>query len=191
MPVSANDPAVTEGRQSDDQVSGILKERARLLARRLDSPLSGEQEQEPYLCFRLGLAGLYGIPFTEIEEIISLPEITRVPCTPDIYAGVANYRGELLSVLDIKTFFQAVEHDSEAEARVVVIRAGRVMAGLLVDEVVSTAAYANQSLTPFIATAAGSVHACVVGIHEGNVMILSASALLNDKALTVNEPPGR
>jgi purine-binding chemotaxis protein CheW len=62
-------------------------------------PLSGNGR---YLCFSLGPED-YAIPLLSVKEVIALPEITPVPQTPTYYMGIINLRGQIISVLDIRS----------------------------------------------------------------------------------------
>ena len=37
----------------------------------------------------------YGIPITQVQEIIKIPEVTRIPNMPEFIEGVINLRGKV------------------------------------------------------------------------------------------------
>jgi twitching motility protein PilI len=72
--------------------------------------------------------------FDEIVEIISLPGVTAVPGANPWMLGVANVRGSLLPVVDLKQFLEGdrtVLHDGQ---RVLVIRQAGGNVAVLIDE---------------------------------------------------------
>ena len=72
--------------------------------------------------------------FDEIIEIITLPGVTAVPGANLWMLGVANVRGSLLPVVDLKQFLEGdrtVLHDGQ---RVLVIRQGGGNVAVLIDE---------------------------------------------------------
>jgi len=77
----------------------------------------------------------YGIDISKVQEIIRLPEITKLPNTPDNVLGIANLRGSIIPVIDLKKKFINSESERGAESRVVVVEAGSKKAGLVVDQV--------------------------------------------------------
>src|SRR5436190_369995 len=65
----------------------------------VESP-SGEQ----FLIFTA--AGTdFAAPLANIVEVGDAPLVTPLPCVPDWVLGVSNVRGDILSVLDLRTFF--------------------------------------------------------------------------------------
>lgn len=44
-----------------------------------------------------------------VREIYPLKEFTPIPCTPPFVLGIINVRGQILSVIDIKKFFDLPE----------------------------------------------------------------------------------
>ena len=72
--------------------------------------------------------------FDEIVEIITLPSVTAVPGANPWMLGVANVRGSLLPVVDLKQFLEGdrtVVHDGQ---RVLVIRQAGGNVAVLMDE---------------------------------------------------------
>ncbi len=55
----------------------------------------------------------YALKLTETREIIRTPEVTSVPNTPDYVTGVANLRGQVLTIIDLKTMFHLEGSEKE------------------------------------------------------------------------------
>src|SRR5262245_35542492 len=77
------------------------------------------------------------LDLTDVAEVIPIPDLLRVPLTKSWYAGVANIRGNLISVIDLAAFFggSAVEHDDKARL-IVVGEKHRINSGLIFSRVV-------------------------------------------------------
>lgn len=71
----------------------------------------------------------------EVVEIIDYPELSRVPRTQSWLLGVANMRGSLLPVVDLRSCLQGETAPITQKSRVLVIRHNEVYSGLVVDEV--------------------------------------------------------
>ncbi len=54
-----------------------------------------------YLTFKLG-DGTYAINVGSIKEVLDVPRITRVPRMPEYMSGVANLRGSVIPVIDLR-----------------------------------------------------------------------------------------
>ncbi len=171
-------PDTKEARQT-------LKQRALAMAQ-LEEKVDIHQYGE-FLRFRLGDKEEYGIPYEHLDEILSMPVITQVPCTPAHIAGVVNRRGEVLTVLDLQPFFMTHETDKTTEARIIVVSSEDVQLGILVDEVITNERYALDKLAPALVSTGVSNLNYVKGIYGGRVTMLNVDALLSDEVLRVDE----
>jgi len=78
----------------------------------------------------------YLIPLTETREIFPVPQqITAVPRSKSWVYGIANLRGELLPIFDLKCFLLGQTSKINKLSRVLVINHPEIYSGLLVDEV--------------------------------------------------------
>ena len=72
----------------------------------------------------------------DIREVLMVPaQIARVPGTKNWIRGLANVRGHLLPIIDLKSFLGAGRVAGLRDARVLVIKGAELSAGLVVDEV--------------------------------------------------------
>jgi purine-binding chemotaxis protein CheW len=78
----------------------------------------------------------YAIEVLKIQEVIYVPEITKVPGAPAFVAGVINLRGILLTIVDTSMEFGLKRPPGAKYNRiVVVVLEGDQRVGLLVDDV--------------------------------------------------------
>ena len=84
--------------------------------------------------FRIGGDKLIA-PMNEIEEILDLPEYTNVPGEKSWMVGVANVRGGLLPLMDLKGFILGEDIKQRKKGRVIVIDYKGFNTGLVVEEV--------------------------------------------------------
>jgi len=115
---------------------------------RKDSPLSATSTMTEasrstarggkYLTFALGKEE-YGLEILKVREIIGYMEITAVPRTPAYVKGVINLRGQVISVVDLRSKFdmEAAQKTDETCIIVVEIRHGerKLNTGIVVDRV--------------------------------------------------------
>lgn len=72
----------------------------------------------------------------ETREVLAVPpQLTRVPGAKPWVRGIANVRGQLLPVIDLRQFLGSGVTPLNRNARVLVVSHREVPAGLLVDEV--------------------------------------------------------
>ncbi|MFZ5584316.1 MAG: chemotaxis protein CheW [Thermodesulfobacteriota bacterium] len=81
----------------------------------------------------------YGIAILKVREIIGLVPITPIPRTPDFVKGVANLRGKVIPVLDLRQKFGLDAAPYDERTCIIVVEAadggGASLLGLVVDGV--------------------------------------------------------
>jgi twitching motility protein PilI len=83
-----------------------------------------------------------------VREVLMVPSfITRVPGARSWVQGLANVRGHLLSLVDLKGFFGAGINDGKRSARVLVANSAESQVGLIVDEVLGFRRFLDQEHT--------------------------------------------
>ena len=128
---------------------------------------------------RLG-TGRFAVSLASVAEVGRVPSVTRVPGTPGWVAGVANWRGRILPILDLRSLLGAVEAPLGGSSRLLVLSADGVSVGLLVEAVEGTAVVA-ASAEPFPATLAGTAARLLAGQlphPDGPVAVLDVDAVL-------------
>lgn len=98
---------------------------------------SQEETREEWtgVMFRLGGYQLLA-PMSQVNEIVSLPDVARVPGVKSWVMGLANMRGNLLPVMDLQGFlFDEPSTADPKTRRLLVIDRDGLYAGLLVDAV--------------------------------------------------------
>src|ERR1051326_3327954 len=119
-----------------------LREYQRKLSARLVNLGAGQAASK--LGVQIGKAG-WLVDLVDAGEVIPVPPITPVPLTHAWFAGVANIRGNLYSVVDFAAFLGAAPAEITEQARLVLIHGKyRVSAALLVDRVLGM--YGSEQL---------------------------------------------
>jgi twitching motility protein PilI len=80
----------------------------------------------------------------DVAEIVPMPRITRVPGVKRWLLGIANLRGRVVSVSDLRDFLTGRLTPQLPSSQVVVVRAGQWDYGLLVDEVIGMRHFGPQ-----------------------------------------------
>ena len=113
------------------------------------APEGGSQPSE-VVVVRLG-GSRYALPMEAVAEVGRPPGLTRVPGLPAWLAGVANWRGRVLAVVDLRTLLAAPAHPLDRRARLVVLHRGSVPVGLLTEGVEGTQMLDDEQLEPALA----------------------------------------
>lgn len=104
-----------------------------LTASNSSEPESGQGDWSG-LAFRLGDTRLV-CGLDRIQESLQVPQVTRVPGTKPFILGLANVRGDLLTVVDLGCYFFGNRTPASMRARLLSASLRGRPVGLLVDEV--------------------------------------------------------
>ena len=103
-----------------------------------ESSVSDEEHEgytQQFVTFKVG-DEIFGLPIVEVQEIIRLPEVTRVPLTSPNLLGLSNLRGKVLPIISLRRIFGFPENEHDDTTRVLVIEHGSLL-GFVVDQVSS------------------------------------------------------
>ncbi len=110
-------------------------------------PSSAEQEDEWIgVGFRIGDSRLIA-EMVEVKEILDLPDFTPVPGVQSWVVGVANVRGSLLPIFDLKGYILGEDIKQRQNGRVIVIDYKGFNTGLVVEEVYGLRHFLAKDLT--------------------------------------------
>lgn len=86
-----------------------------------------------YIAFNLN-SSEYSIPILKVREIIKTPSITKMPQTPVYVEGITNIRGMIIPIINLKELINVNGNGNKGE-NVIVVSSGKVLFGILVDEI--------------------------------------------------------
>ena len=88
----------------------------------------------------------YALECEYIGEIHSLRELTPSPKTPPFAPVLVNVRGPILSLLDLRRFFDLPEKGLTDPDKVIVVRSSSLEVGILADAILGVRSVALQEL---------------------------------------------
>jgi purine-binding chemotaxis protein CheW len=162
----------------------ILKTRARRHAIEPERPAPAEQME--VVEFLLANER-YGFESQFVREAYPLRGYAPVPCTPPFVLGIINVRGEILSIIDIRKFFDLPDSGPGELNRVVVLFSDVVEFGVLADAILGVRNVSLEELVTPPATFAGLRREYLKGITGDGVAVLDAGKILSDPRIIVNE----
>ena len=89
---------------------------------------------QEYVTFTLN-DEMYAFDALQVQEIIELATVTKVPHLPDYLKGVINLRGTIIPVVDLKQKFGMVCGEYKKHTCIIVTEYSRGVMGLIVDSV--------------------------------------------------------
>ena len=170
---------------SPGETQRILKARALALARKPE-PAQAAGERIEVVEFLLAHER-YALESQYVREVYPLENLTPLPCTPAFVLGIVNLRGEILSVIDIKKFFELPEKGLTDLNKVIVLQSGSMLFGVLADAILGVRSIARAEIQSSLPTLTGIREDYLTGVTKERVAILDAATLLSDRKLVVQE----
>lgn len=163
----------------------ILKARAQTLGQEL-APAQRIDTQLEVLEFVLA-EERYAVESRHVRDVYPLEQLTPVPCTPAFVLGIVNLRGEILSVIDIKKFFDLPDKGLTDLNKIIVLESGSMCLGILADLIVGVHPVPVADIQSSLPTLTGIRAEYLKGVTPTRLVILDAQALLADPAIVVHE----
>jgi purine-binding chemotaxis protein CheW len=169
---------------SPEEEKRILKQRAELLAREAKKEVAGESVE--VVEFLLANEH-YGIESYCIREVYPLKEYTPLPGVPPFVLGLLNVRGRIISIIDLKKFFDMPEKGISDLNKVIIIHNATMEFGILADAILGVRNIAIRELQPPLPTLTGIREEFLKGVTGERMVILDANRILTDKNIIVHE----
>ena len=183
------DAAQTAGEQAwtpgADETSRILRERALALAAEPGRTQTLDQSIE-VVEFLLAHER-YAVESSCVREVYPLENLAPLPCTPAFVLGIVNLRGEIVSVIDLRRFFDLPQTGLPDLNKVIVLESGNRVFGILADAIVGVRRIALADIQPSLPTLTGIREKYLKGITPERTVVLDAGKLLADEAIVVQE----
>jgi purine-binding chemotaxis protein CheW len=125
----------------------------------------------------------YGLNITSTKEIIRIPEVTKLPNTPDFIEVIINLREKVIPVLDLKKRFGFTQSKRAADQRLLILDLDEIDLGIIVDdisEVVKIDPQAVEKLSTEITIISGNSVEGIVKIEQRLIILLNVQALKNE-----------
>jgi len=163
----------------------ILRSRAKELSREIESK---ETDEESFEIMEFLLAHeTYAIETHFIREVYPMTELTHLPCTPAFVSGLINIRGQILTVIDMKKFFDLPERGITNLNKVIVVKKETLELGILADEIIGIRNIPANGLKPPLSTMTGIYADYLKGVTGERLILLDMERFLTDRRLIVHE----
>lgn len=187
--------SLTTVEETPEVVAGLLEQRTTQLAQVIEKADLGEQVD--LVLVRLGRE-VYGLEAQYVSDMRPVERITRVPRVPAWVAGIVNWRGHVISVLDLRLWWDLPQSEMPADAEaavpyLVMVEASELSLALVVDDVLAVETMPWTMVQEVSGTVRGLRTEYVRGVverteaHYNMVVILDLPTLLADPQLVIHE----
>lgn len=90
----------------------------------------------------------YGIDVLFVREIIRMPDITKMPNTPDYLDGIINLRGTVVPIISLRRCFGLSNRENDRQSRIVVMEIDGGLTGFVVDAVAEVIRISAAEIQP-------------------------------------------
>jgi chemotaxis signal transduction protein len=120
--------------------------------------------------------GTYLVDLANVAEVTPVPEITGLPGHPSWLCGVANWRGRILAVVDLRPLLGLESHPLTSSSRLVILTADGVEVAVIADAVPGVAEKPGPARP--VPTATSGLLAAVCAIESGPASVLDPAAVV-------------
>lgn len=171
--------------QMEQSEPDILKQRAQLLARR-QTLVKTETETIRVIEFILSPEH-YAFDISNVKEVLTLRDLTPIPGTPGYVMGIVNFRGSILSVINLKVLFGIREKGLTELNKIIVLRNEQMEFGVLADAIAGTRILGRSELAPPPLTIGEADGVYISGTTAEGLILLDAGKMLASTNLVVNQ----
>lgn len=169
---------------SREQKNKILKERAKTLAQ---EEIKETQREEIEVVEFLLAHERYAFETAYVREVYPLKELTPLPGTPPFILGITNVRGQIVSVVDMKKFFELPEKGLTDLNKIILLHSDKMEFGVLADVITGVRKLFVDELQLALPTLTGIREEYLKGVTKERVVVLDAGEILSDEKIVVNE----
>lgn len=150
--------------------------------------------KQTYLSFRL-MNELFAVSVYKVLEVLEKQAITTIPKAPDFLAGVINFRGEVLPVIDIRKKFNMTDREEDEKYVIIVLDLcinGNFQVGAMVDGVNDVVEFSNDQLKDVPKLGYSYNSEFINGMYHSNdgfVMILDFEKIVSEEDIKITEEP--
>ncbi len=168
---------------SIDEKNKILAERAEKFAK---LPVSSSAVELIELVIFTLAYETYAVESCYVSEVYPLTDIVPVPNTPDFVLGIISVRGKIVSVIELKKFFDLAEKGLTELNKVIILRKDHLEFGILVDTVEGIKEIDSSRLQKALPTLTGLREQYLLGVTNDPMVVLNAGKLLDDPKMLIN-----
>ena len=162
----------------------ILDERARLQARKKDTA-TDDSEKLAVVTFVLH-PECYALEYGFVKEVFTMKDLTPLPGTPPFVMGIVNYRGTVVSAINLKQLFGLKEMGLTEFNKLLILSEGKMTIGIMADTIKGHQFINKNSLSSPPMTVSENSSAFLKGVTPEGIILLDAAGILQSPGILVD-----
>jgi purine-binding chemotaxis protein CheW len=90
----------------------------------------------------------YAIEILQVQEIVMMTEITRMPKAPHFIEGIVNLRGQMIPIIDMRKRLELAEAVNNQDTRIIILNVSDETVGMIVDGVREVLRIPDTAISP-------------------------------------------
>ncbi len=169
---------------SENEVEKILKLRAEKLARKK----AKEKNVNEIEIIEFQLANeIYGIETQFLKEVLLMKDLTMLPQTPAFVKGIINLRGEIISVIDLKNFFELPQKSIPGLEKILILKDEEMTFGISADNVYGVKKVSMENSQTRLPNLNDIREKYLRAVTKDLTIILDGKKILNDEKIIIDD----
>lgn len=162
-----------------DNAQEKLHERRKALATKRTAE---SEETVEVVEFLLGDSA-FAFELEQLTEVCQLTGVTWIPGAPEFVLGVINLRGQILPVIDLKTFLGIEQGGVRVFNKALIFRKGKLVVGFIADEVIGARKVPLSQLQHDVTTFCGAGSEYFRAVATDRLILLDGRKIMSDRRL--------
>jgi len=131
----------------------------------------------------------YAFDIKYVNEVFRYKKVTPLPCTPSFIIGIINFRGKILSVIDIRNFmgFTTDAKDFNEVRQVIVVKVNDFEVGISVDNILGYYSISLEEIQKTVLTITNERKEFFIGLTNNSTMLLDIKNIMLSEKIIVND----
>ena len=146
----------------------------------MDTRMIGtEVDAKQYIVVNIGVEQ-YGIDISNVDNIVKMQKITRVPKSQEYFNGVINLRGEIIPVMSLRRRFGLENDQFSDKTRIIILKPEQMEAiGIIVDLVKEVVTLDSSNIDKVASDGKDELARYINGVGKNNNNLISILNIAN------------
>lgn len=170
----------------DKKSDAILSMRAHMIAMKPEI-FEDNVQQNSCICVRFGSDDIFAIPYHYAVEICRDQIITPVVHSPTFISGITNWRGKLITVINLAKLFGTNTQYNPTRSDTLIISNNEMIVALSVSHITESKEYNDSEMATSLPMKGTMKQEFITGIIEGVISVLNMQFVIEEIQAEINK----